>query len=129
MAVKKQISVALENKVGRLANLCSLLARGKVNILAISVDNIVDQGIVRLVVDKTDQAIKLLKRARFSMVQSSVVVKQLPDQPGILAQASRKLSRARINIDYVYGSAGTGKDKATLVFRVSDPVKADRVLK
>lgn len=129
MAVKKQISVALENKVGRLANLCSLLAREKVNITAISVANIVDQGIVHIVVDKTDRALKVLKRARFPIIQSSVVVKQLPDKPGVLAQASRKLAQAKINIDYVYGSAGSGIKEATIVFRVSDPAKADRLLR
>lgn len=129
MAVKKQISVALENKVGRLANLCSILAREKVNILAISVANIVDQGIVHLVVDKTDKALKALKRAKLPIMQSSVVVKQLPDKPGVLAQASRKLARAKVNIDYVYGSTGPGVKAATIVFRVSDPIKADRILR
>jgi hypothetical protein len=128
MAVKKQISVALENKVGKLADLGSLLARNKVNILAVSVDNIVDQGIVRLLVDKTEPAVKLMKRAGLSPVLTTVVVKKLRDQAGSLSRSARKLSRARINIDYVYGSAGVGQKEALLVFRVSDPVKADRLI-
>ena len=127
MAVKKQISVFLENRPGMLAKACAALARRKVNIQAISVADTADSCVVRLLVDKTGVARQTLKKLGLTTTTASVVVKRLPDEVGSLAAAARKLSGGKINIEYAYGSAGTG-GCPRVVFRVSDPQKADRIL-
>ncbi len=127
MAVKQQISVFLENRPGTLTKACAALARGKVNIRAISVADTADSCVVRLLVDKTGKARQVLKKLGLTTATAPVVVKQLPDEVGALAAAARKLSAKRINIEYVYGSAGTS-GYPRVVFRVSDPQKADRIL-
>lgn len=106
MAVKQQISISLENRPGMLAKACAALAKIKINIQAISVVDTADSCVVRLLVDKTVKARQALKKLGLTTTTTPVVVKQLPDEIGALVAAARKLSTGKINIEYVYGSAG-----------------------
>lgn len=129
MAVKNQLTVFLQNKIGRLSALAAALARQKVNIDAISVCDTADSGTVRLVVSDEAKAKRVLKKFCPSVVESPVVVALLPNKPGVLAKAAARIARAKVNIEYVYGSTGKSGDRALVVFRVSDVRAADRAIK
>ena len=128
MAVTTQLSVFLENKPGQLAKLARALAKAKVNIRAISVADTAESCVVRLVVDAARKAQDALRRGKFASTTSRVVAIKAEDAPGKLASVAGTLSKAKINIDYVYGSGGAGVD-ALLVIAADDPAKAEKALK
>jgi hypothetical protein len=63
------------------------------------------------------------------VVESQVIELSLPNKPGTLADAARKLARAKVNIDYAYAAGGPGVDSSTVFLKVSDPKKAMAALK
>ncbi|NIM05136.1 MAG: ACT domain-containing protein [Armatimonadetes bacterium] len=129
MARGVQLCVSLENKPGQLARVGAALARAKVNIEAISVVDTASGCLVRLVTSSSAKAKVALSKAGMPPMQQPVIVLRLLDAPGALAKVARKLSSARINIDYVYGSAaGTGK-ASLLVLGVDNIAKASAALK
>lgn len=129
MAIHKQLTVYLENKPGQLAKLCKAIANNKVNIMAISVVDTADTGAVRIVVDNLPKANAALKKLGLLIHLRDVLTINCPNKPGILAQIAGKLARSGVNIDYAYGSAGKNSKEAMCVFSVSDPKKADKLLK
>jgi len=128
MAMKQQFSVCLPNQPGELAKLCGVLRQAKVNIVAGSVTDASDACIVRLICDKPAVAARALKRKKVAVMARKVVAVSLPNSPGGLEQAAKKLARAGINIDYMYGTTHPGCDEAVVVFAVSDPRKAAKAL-
>jgi len=127
--VKKQITVALENRPGRLALVSECLAKWKVNILGISVAETADLCVVRLLVDKPADVLKNFKKCcPFGASERDVLVVDAPNRPGALAKLSKKLAARRINIDYVYGTTPK-KGSATIVFGVNNPKTAAKALR
>ncbi len=122
-----QLSVTMANTPGQLARLGAALARAKVNIEAISVVDSSEVGVVRLLTSSASKARSALKKAGLGVVQQPVLVLKLPNEPGALSRAARKLAAAKINIDYVYGSAAGAGKMSTIVFGVSDIGKAVKV--
>ncbi len=127
MARGTQLSVTMENKPGQLAKLGTALARAKVNIEAISVLDSSDVGVIRLVTSSNAKARAALKRAGMSAVQQPVLIVKLPNQPGALGAAARKLAAAKVNIEFVYGSAAGAGKPSTIVIGVSDIARAAKV--
>jgi hypothetical protein len=127
MARGTQLSVAVENRPGQLAKIGAALARAKVNIEAICVIDSADVGVVRVVTSSNAKARAALKRAGLQAVQQPVLIVKLPNKPGALGAAARKLAAAGINIEYVYGSAAAKGAPSTLVMGVSDIAKAAKV--
>lgn len=99
-----QLTVVLENRPGQLAKMTAVLKKADVNILAISVVDSVDTGVVRMVVDSPAKAKGALTRAKMVVTQQSVLLASLPNQTGALQEFAAKLSAAGVNINYVYGS-------------------------
>lgn len=121
MPSKKQITIALPNKVGELAKLTKNLAKEKVNIEAICVSNLMDVGVVRLVPSNIKNAKKALNKMGATMTVDDVAAIELPNEVGALADAAAQLQKAKINVDYVYGSASGGSDaKEIAIFKTSD---------
>ena len=127
MARGTQLSVMLENKPGQLAKVASAVARAKVNIQAISVVDSTEVGVVRLVTSSNAKARTALKKAGMDVVQSPVGIAKLPNEPGALAAAAKKLAAAKVNIEYAYGSAARTGQPSTIVFGVSNIARAARV--
>ena len=127
MARGTQLSVALENKPGQLAKMAAAIARAKVNIQAISVVDATEVGVVRLVTSSNAKARAALKKAGMMVAQNPVIIGKLANEPGALAAAARKMTAARVNIEYVYGSAARAGQPSTIVFGVSDITRAARV--
>lgn len=128
MTVVKQLSIFLENKPGVLARLCSSFAEQGINIEGMSVSDTVDHAVVRLITNDPAKAAAALEAAGVLVVETDVLALNLPDRPGELARVARQLAKAKVNIEYAYGTT----EKATggmLILRVSDIAKARKVLK
>ena len=116
MRKAKQISVSLENRAGRLARFCQYLAQKNINIIAISVAETSEQGVVRIVVDKQAAALKAIAECGpMTCAQTDVLLIDLPNRIGSLGKMVDKLAAKRINVDFVYGSAGLAGRKSYIV--------------
>jgi hypothetical protein len=123
-----QISVFLENRKGRLHEVCSLLGGNEINIRALTVAETESFGVLRVVVDKSDAAVKLLRDHSFVANFTEVVAIEVADQPGGLASVLEILAENDVNIEYMYGFVEKFSDKALLVFRFEDADFAQEVL-
>jgi hypothetical protein len=128
MQTTKQISVFLENKPGRLANVLLALARDKVNITALTVMDSHEHNVLRFVVDDVDKARKILKELSTPLTETEVLLVELRNQPGELARVCELLGAEHINIEYAYCSSGGRNGKTLGIFKVTNAVKAMRVI-
>jgi hypothetical protein len=116
----KQVSIFLENRAGRLAEVTKLLADNSLNIRALSVADTSDFGILRLIVNDPDKAIDLLKKENYTVSAAEVVAVEVPDQPGGLAKTLALFDQNHINVEYMYAFLAKIPDKAVLIFRFDD---------
>ena len=123
-----QISIFLENRKGRLYEVCSLLGANDVNIRALTIAETESFGVLRIVVDKSDVAIKLLRDNHFVANFTEVVAIEVPDQPGGLASILKILAENDANVEYMYGFVEKFTDKALLVMRFEDTDFAQQIL-
>ena len=98
----KQVSVFLENKSGRLADVCRTLGEHGINIRALCIADTSDFGILRLIVNRPDDATTILRDAGFSVGETNVIAVQIPDVPGGLGMALALLEGAGVNVEYMY---------------------------
>jgi hypothetical protein len=94
------------------------LKKAGVNIIAISVVDSVDTGVIRMVVDSPAKARQALTRAKITVTQQLVLVVDLPNEPGALQGLAAKLSAAGVNINYIYGSVTKKGAEGLLVLGV-----------
>ncbi len=120
----RQISVFLENRAGRLADVTRELSDAGINIRALSMADTSDFGILRILVDKTDDAIEALKGAGFTVQGTEVVAIEIADRPGGLATILSLLQGAGVNVEYMYAFLERHRDNAILIFRFEDTEKA-----
>ena len=107
MSAVRQLSVFIANEAGRVSEVVSILGDGGVNIRGFSVSDTADYGILRVVVDKPDEAHALLKEHGFTVRSTDVICVSLPDVPGSLAGVLKIVSEAGVNIEYVYSLIST----------------------
>lgn len=124
-----QISIFLENKSGRLAEVADLLARNSINIRALSLADTADFGIFRLIVSDPDRAAALLKENGFTIGRNEVVAVVVPDRPGGLAGILGMLQGMGINVEYMYAFVQKSEGNAVLIFRFDEADKAIAVLR
>ncbi|MHC4881631.1 MAG: ACT domain-containing protein [Planctomycetota bacterium] len=124
-----QISVFLENRKGRLFDICSLLGNAGINIRALTVAETESFGVLRMVVDKPDEAIELFRKNNVTANQTDVVAAEVPDKPGGLAEVLKTLSDNDVNVEYMYGFVEKHSENALLVFRFDNPERAAQVLR
>lgn len=123
-----QIVVFLENRTGALAELCEVLAEAEINIEALLLEGSVDFGNIRLHVSNSRKAEKTLRDAGYQFRVGEALALHLSNEPGALAEATRKLAKAKINIDALFGTTSPGTDEAEFVLMVSDVDKARKAL-
>lgn len=123
-----QISVFLENRKGRLYDVCSLLGANNVNIRALTIAETESFGVLRIVVDRCDAAVKLLRDNGFVANFTDVVAVEVPDTPGGLAAVLKVFADNNVNVEYMYGFVEKHSDKALLVFRFENTDVAQQVL-
>ena len=97
-----QLTVFLENRSGRLAEVADLLGSAGINIRGFSTTEAAEYGIVRLIVDDPDRARTLLHDAGFTTHLSQVICVKVPDEPGGLARVLDQVAEAGASIDYLY---------------------------
>ncbi len=124
----EQIAVFLENKSGRLAEITSVLAENGINIRALSVADTADFGILRLIVDKVDQAKSVLRDNGFTVGKTNVIAVEVPDQAGGLARVLKTVESAGLNVEYMYAFVNKSGENAVLIFRFDDMDKAINAL-
>jgi len=118
MAIAEQISVFLENRPGRLGELCEVLADDGVNIEAIMVPSGTDYGIVHMIVDRHDAAMTTLDSRGYRTYTSRVLDLRVPDEPGELGKLAHRLAEAGIDVKYAY--TAVAGDRGRLILAVSD---------
>lgn len=103
----QQLSVFIENKAGRISEMTDVLGQAGIQIRGFSVSDTTDYGIVRLILDRPEDAAELLSDAGFTVKVTPVIALDLPDIPGGLASVLGVVSGAGVNIEYVYSLIGT----------------------
>ncbi|MBI2403567.1 MAG: ACT domain-containing protein [Gemmatimonadetes bacterium] len=129
MAIRKQLSVTMENRPGTLARMSSALAEKKVNILALMSMEHGGQSVVRIVVDKLPAAKKALGAIGYAYTEEQVLATKLPNRPGTLAAVAQKLGDAGVNIEYAYYGAEVGSAQVLLLLAVSDFATGGKVVR
>ncbi len=124
----KQLSIFVENKPGRLADITEVIAKAGIDIRAISVADTTDFGILRLIVNKPDEACTALKDAGLTVTLTSVIAVGIDDKPGKFSVALRLLADAEIVVEYMYAFISRDNGKAYVILRVDNEEKAIEVL-
>ena len=124
----KQLSIFVENKKGRLADITEILSNVGANIRALSIADTTDFGILRIIVDTPDAAALALKEAGVTVSITNVIAVGIDDVPGAFARPMRVLSDAGIDVEYMYAFITRKSEKAYVILRVADNEEASKVL-
>lgn len=117
--IVKQVSVFLENKIGRLNEVAQLLGNNNINISAFSVADTSDFGILRMIVPDASRALAILKENHFSASTTDVVLLNAPNNPGALAKTLDVLNSEEVFIEYIYAFS-LNEETAVFVIRPTD---------
>ena len=124
----KQISVFLENKSGRLHEVFEILGKNDINVTACSVADTTEFGILRMIVNKPEEAVAAIKAAKFPVNTTEVLAVEVSDKPGCLNYALQVLNEAGVSIEYLYSFIKRNGDKALILFRVEESARAVKIL-
>ncbi|MGE5893425.1 MAG: ACT domain-containing protein [bacterium] len=124
----EQISIFLENKSGRLAEVTDTLAKNGINIRALSLADTADFGILRLIVNDTENTKQVLKANNFTVGKTEVIAVEVPDRPGGLAGILKALEGKNINVEYMYAFVQKSGEHAIIIFRFDETEKAIETL-
>lgn len=125
----QQVSVFLENKVGRLENILQILYDNNINLRSISVAETSDYGVFRLILDKPNLAIEKLKEAGLIVKETVVLALEIDDSPGSMLGVIKELSSNGISVEYTYSCLPIHEDKVIIIIRVDNIEKAVETLK
>lgn len=123
-----QLSVFIENKSGRLADVAHTLADNSINIRALSIADTIDYGLLRLIVNDPEKAKAVLTGAGFTVALTEVLAIEVPDKPGGLAGIIDIVADGGVNIEYMYAFVGTSGENAIVIFRIEKVDRAIEVL-
>jgi hypothetical protein len=126
--ILEQISIFLENRSGRLAEITGILSRNAINIRALSLADTADFGILRLIVDRPEPAIRVLKESGFTVGLTEMVALEIPDRPGGLWRILTVLEAAGLNVEYMYAFVQRATENAVIIFRFDEPARAAQAL-
>ena len=124
----EQISVFLENKAGRLAEVTGILSEANVNIRALALADTSDFGVLRLIVDNNAKAVEALKNRGFTVGRTDVLAVEVEDRPGGLHRLLDMLHKAEINVEYMYAFVQHSGENAVMIFRFDNIADAIRIL-
>ena len=125
----KQISVFLENKKGRLADVTRVLAKEKINIRALSLADTADFGVLRVIVSDSDKCLAVLKQNGFVAQVTEVIAVEVEDKPGGLGHILDILDADGINVEYMYAYVEKSRDNAIVICKIDERDRALEVLK
>jgi hypothetical protein len=125
----EQISIFLENKSGRLAEVTGVLSDAGINIRALYLADTADFGILRLIVNDTEKARQVLRDNGFTVEKTKVVAIEVPDRPGGLSGILNSIKDEGINVEYMYAFVEKSGENAIVIFRFDEPEKSVDILK
>ena len=124
-----QLSVFVENKFGRLSEILNVLSEHEINISALSMADTSEFGILRMIVDDTEKATKVLKESGVIVKATPVIAIDIDDTPGCLAKIVERLKNGGVSIEYTYAFLGREHNSAKVVLRVDNTELAETILK
>ena len=125
----KQLSIFVENKSGRMAEITGRIAEVGIDIRARSIADTTDFGILRLIVDKPEESLAALHEKGMTVSLTDVIAVQIIDEPGGFAKAVKLLADNGVDIEYMYAFIFRQEGKACVIIRVEDNKKAEKILK
>lgn len=127
MAIK-QLTVFVENRKGTMVSVTETLSNNDVNIRALSIAETQDFGILRLIVNEEEKAMKALEEKDYLVKAIDVVGVKIGDEPGKLSKALEVLEKEEINVEYLYAFMARTEKHAYVVLRVADNAAAEKAL-
>ena len=124
----KQVSVFVENKAGKLAEVIKTIGDNGIDIYALSIADTTDFGIVRLIVSDPDKVQEVLKEKGMVVKRTEVIAVVVEDKPGGLSHVLDVLRIKGIGIEYLYAFIGKNDNGATVVMKVDKPQEAVQLL-
>ena len=124
----KQISVFVENKAGRLAELTDYLNQHGIDMRALSIAEAEDFGVVRMIVDDAYKTSCVLKEAGYVVSITPVLAVEIPDEPGSLYKIMKILGDGGVNLEYTYAFLTRKQNTAYIILRVENNEKEVEVL-
>jgi hypothetical protein len=128
MYIASQFSIFMVNKPGVLAKILGEFAKAKINIVALTMMDSVEHGVMRVIFEDKDKAREMLKKVNMPFNETDVLCVSLTNKSGALASVAEKLSKNHINISYAYCTAGAKGGRTTGVLKLADVKKAMKVL-
>ena len=128
MYIAPQFSIFMVNKPGVLAQVLGEFARAKINVIAMTMMDSVEHGVMRVVFAEPEKAKEVLVKLNMPYNQTEVLCVTLDNKAGALAAVAERLAKNHINISYAYCTAGAKGGRTTGVLKIADVKKAMRVL-
>lgn len=124
----QQLSIFVENKTGRLAEIAEIIAAAGVDLRALSIADTSDFGILRLIVNQPQAAMQALQNANIMVTLTDVIAVGIEDIPGAFAKVCRLISDHDIGIEYMYAFITHDTRQAYMILRTEEPAHAVSVL-
>jgi hypothetical protein len=121
-----QLSIFLNNAVGRVTEVTTILGKAGVNLKAFTLSESSDFGILRLITENNEKAAEVLLENHFAVNRTKVVYLELGDTPGALSECIQKVSNAGVSIEYMYAFS-TG-NAASVVIRTEDVERCNALI-
>lgn len=125
----KQISIFVENKPGRLAEITGIIAKNNINIRALSVADTTHFGILRIIVDNPEEVERVLRESGLTVSITSVITACIHNRPGGLAEVLSLLADNDIAIEYMYAFIAKSDNEAYVVMRIEAETAAVKLLR
>ncbi len=123
-----QVSVFAENKPGKIERITGVLAGKNINIRAITISDSGDYGIIKLLLDRPEDAVECLKGEGIAATLKEIVAIRVKDSPGGLHEVASFLTRSNVNVEDAYGFMVKSHEDAVFVFQVPDIKHAEKLL-
>jgi hypothetical protein len=123
----KQVSVFIENREGRLAEVSRLLSAEKINIRSLSLADTADFGVLRLIVNDPAACAEALKKAGFIAQLTEVIALGIKDQPGGLDHVLALFAEHKVNVEYMYAFVEKTEGHAIVIFKTKDNQRAEEI--
>ncbi len=124
----RQISIFLENRKGRLAEVTAVLGRERINIRALSLADTADFGVLRVIVNDPDRCLQVLQENAIIAQATDVLAVQIEDRPGGLHRILSVCDRSGLNIEYMYAFVEKKEGNAVVIFKIDELPRAVEVL-
>ena len=128
MYLQTQFSIFLVNKPGVLAQITDALSKAKINIIALTLMDSMEHGVLRIVCEDPAKTRKILSQAHDRWTETEVLLIELANKPGAFASVAKKLAEHHVNISYAYCTSGGRGGKTNGIFKVADVKKARKVI-